>query len=60
MFRELPDGTIGERQYVVYLGKRKWEEMRSQFNSAQLREVLIEWLNRKKSEKEGTKTSASQ
>lgn len=50
-FRELPDGTIGERQYVGYLGKRKWEEMRSRYKGQALRNALEAWLREKQESK---------
>jgi hypothetical protein len=50
-FRELPDGTVTDRQYIGYLGKRKLKEWRAQYKGEALRQVIAAWIAEKQAEK---------
>lgn len=47
-FRELLDGTITERRYIGYLGKRKLKEWCAQYKGEALRQVIAGWIGEKR------------
>lgn len=51
IFRELPDGSIADRKYIGYLGKRQLKEWRANYKGLELRQVIANWVAEQQAQK---------